>query len=303
MSKKAENTLVVNRLPRERMSTEGARYRIDLESLLTRSDMVWDGPDGPPADWRAGAPIGNGDFGAMIYGYPDSMTLVLGKSDVWDRCNDDKSYFPGRDFSEFRETLFRPTEEAFHKMVEEHGASYDMHGAHLTTCGRLRLHIDEVSRVVACTLRTHLKDGLASLSWGECGPDPSKAATFVSREFDVLCISVERPGQDGREDPTPWELSRPRLADNPLPELTVADDACFLTQKFNSGGGYVIAVAALEGQCAMEACIGRLVGALTPDAAGKCSMVLTIVSSWDSPDPLAEAKRRLFPHLSVRDDV
>jgi len=276
------------------MSTEGARYRIDLESLLTRSDMVWGDPDGPPADWRAGSPIGNGDFGAMVYGYPDSMGLVLGKSDVWDRRNDEQSYFPGKTFSEFREAVLDPEEKAYEKIQEDHTASYDPQGAHLTTCGRLRLHLDEVSRVISCTLRTHLKDGLASLSWGpNRGPDPCRAASFVSRQFDVLCISVDRIPEDGRQDPVPWELSRPRLDDNPLPELTVADDACFLTQRFVVGGCYVIAIAALEGQCVAEESVGRLVGALTGDEAGKCSLILTIVSSWDNPDPLAEAKRRL----------
>jgi hypothetical protein len=28
-------------------------------------------------------PIGNGDFGAAVHGYPDNLTFHIGKNDLW----------------------------------------------------------------------------------------------------------------------------------------------------------------------------------------------------------------------------
>jgi len=290
---------VLKQLPRERMAPDRTRFRIDLAALLDRHDMVWGKPAGPPADWRAGAPIGNGDFGAMVCGYPDAMSFVLGKTDVWNRRNDDRSQFVGRTFSEFRQTFFDDDEDAFNRMLEEANTSYCREAAHLTTCGRLRLHLDEAgqsdksSHGAACTLRTHLREGQASLSWGSGQDAQAKAVTFVSHRFDVLCVTIERDDRWVEPREFDWELSRARLPGNPLPEMESADDGCFLTQRFTAGGGYTIGVAAIEGSCAADVCRGRLIGTLTPDEAGACSMILTIVSSWDAPDTGAEARRRL----------
>ncbi|MBI4474700.1 MAG: glycoside hydrolase N-terminal domain-containing protein, partial [Acidobacteria bacterium] len=261
-----------------------------------RHDMIWGEPHGPPADWRAGAPIGNGDFGAMIYGYPDSMSFVLGKTDVWNRCNDDQSRFPGPSYAEFRKTFFDGDQARFQRIQDESKASFPSQEPHLTTCGRLRLHLDETSDVSRGTLRTHLKDGLVSLSWApECfGSLPGcKATGLISREFDVMGVMIERPRGDGRQEPIRWELSRGRLRDNPPPACQTEENACFLTQGFTAGGFYTIGMMALYGRWIAEGCLGSLAGVLTPNAEGDCSLLLTIVSSTDASDTVAEARRRL----------
>ena len=72
---------------------EVSRFRVNLAELLDRHDMRW--REGPPADWKRGAPIGNGDFGAVMHGFPDALGFVIGKTDVWDRINDGRSWFVG----------------------------------------------------------------------------------------------------------------------------------------------------------------------------------------------------------------
>jgi hypothetical protein len=74
---------ILSQLPQQRMSPDGARFHLDIAALLKRHDMVW--PGGPPAHWTLGAPIGNGDIGAVVYGHPDSLSFALGKTDVWEQ--------------------------------------------------------------------------------------------------------------------------------------------------------------------------------------------------------------------------
>lgn len=42
------------------------RYEFDPLKRLRKYAMVWGSPYGPPAEWRAGAPLGNGNFGHWI---------------------------------------------------------------------------------------------------------------------------------------------------------------------------------------------------------------------------------------------
>ncbi len=291
-AKPEPSSLDPDRLPREKQSGEQARYKIDLPTLLDRHDMIWGDPHGPPADWRAGAPIGNGDFGAMIYGYPDAMSFVLGKSDVWNRRNDDRSEFIGETFSEYSQTFFDNDEAGFEKLRNDAKPSYRKDSPHLTTCGRFVLHLEEAAIIASCTLRAHLREGSATLRWREPNTK-TEARVLVSRRFEVLSVDIQRQGEAPAAQAIEWELSRARLPENPGVETRVDNGVCYLTQRFAAGGGYTMAATALSGECVAEAREGRLWGRFIPDAEGSLSVLLTIVSSGDAPDPEAEALGRL----------
>jgi hypothetical protein len=286
------SSLHSKRLPREQLPAEHTRYTLDLPTLLDRHDMIWGDPQGPPADWRAGAPIGNGDFGAMIYGYPDAMGFVLGKSDVWNRRNDDRSEFIGETFSAYRQTFFDDDEAGFETLRDDAKPSYRKDSPHLTTCGRFVLHLEEAAIIASCTLRTHLREGLAALSWREPNSE-TKVRALISRRFEVLTVDVKRQGDARVDEAIPWELSRAKLPENPAVEAIVDNGVCYLTQRFAAGGGYTVAVTALTGGCAAEVRDGRLWGKFMPDPEGALAVMLTIVSSEDAPDTEAEALRRL----------
>ena len=291
-AKPEPSSLDPDRLPREKQSGEQARYKIDLPTLLDRHDMIWGDPHGPPADWRAGAPIGNGDFGAMIYGYPDAMGFVLGKSDVWNRRNDDRSEFVGERFSEYRQTFFDDDEAGFEKLRNNAKPSYRKDSPHLTTCGRFVLHLEEAAIIASCTLRAHLRQGRSTLRWREPTSE-TEVRVLVSRRFEVLSVDIQRQGEAPAAQAIEWELSRALLPENPAVEARVDHGVCYLTHRFAVGGGYTVAVTALSGECAAEAREGRLWGRFIPDADGALSVILTIVSSGDAPDTEAEALLRL----------
>ena len=288
-------SLAIENLPREAMSLDHARFKIDLPELLDRHDMIWGEPEGPPADWRAGAPIGNGDFGAMVYGYPEAIGFVLGKSDVWNRQNDDRSQYIGKTFDAYRQTFFDDDEAEFERLREKTKTGYCEQLPHLTTCGRFVVHVDEGAMIANCTLRTHLQQGLASLNW-HSPQTKVQLRTLVSREFEVLYIEITCQSQLA-DDRTPnevnWEMFRPRLPDNPAPQATNRGDICLLTQRFAAGGRYSIAMTALDGACTPIALDSRVVGNLSPDGRGNGGLILTIVSSEDADDTEAEACRRL----------
>lgn len=277
---------LIRQLPRERMVSDQARFRIDLDTLLDRHDMVWGKPDGPPADWKAGAPIGNGDFGAMIYGYPETLSFVLGKNGLWNRQNDSSSFFPGDTFDELRQAFLESDEAAFKSNIEKSQEDYSSALPHLTTSGTLRLHLDEGERIRSSTLRVALQEGRAHLSWNK-----ETVSTLVSRRYDVMLIDIARGG--GSRSRIAWELSRPPLEGNPPPELSLVQGACFLTQKFAAGGEYTIGLAALTGSLIAEDIHGRLVGYVEPAQDGECSILLTIASTDDAEDTGAECRRRL----------
>ena len=215
-AEKVPASLASGRLPRQSLSARRTRFSIDLAQLLDRHDMVWGAPQGPPADWRAGAPVGNGDFGAMIYGYPDAMGFVLGKSDVWNRQNDEGSQFIGKTFDAYRRTFFDDDEQGFERLRREARASYCDELPHLTTCGRLILHLDEGGVIASCTLRASLRSGGASLTWSGPGTR-AEVRALVSRRFQVLYVEFTRDGENPDAEKVHWELGRPLLPRNPAP--------------------------------------------------------------------------------------
>ena len=291
-TEKTPASLAEERLPRQSLSAQRSRFSIDLAQLLDRHDMVWGDDQGPAADWRAGAPVGNGDFGAMIYGYPDAMGFVLGKSDVWNRQNDDDSQFIGETFDPYRQTYFDNDEQGFERLRREAGASYCAALPHLTTCGRLILHLDEGGIIASCTLRASLRLGGAALTWSGAGVR-AEVNALVSRRFQVLYIEFTRDGADLTAEKIYWDLGRPRLPRNPAPEASAEEGVCLLTQHFAAGGAYSVGVAALAGKCSAGAHEGRLSGVWAPGARDSGSLVLTVVSSEDAADTEVEARRRL----------
>ena len=291
-AEKVPASLASGRLPRQSLSARRTRFSIDLAQLLDRHDMVWGAPQGPPADWRAGAPVGNGDFGAMIYGYPDAMGFVLGKSDVWNRQNDEGSQFIGETFDAYRRTFFDDDEQGFERLRREARASYCDELPHLTTCGRLILHLDEGGVIASCTLRASLRSGGASLTWSGPGTR-AEVRALVSRRFQVLYVEFTRDGENPDAEKVHWELGRPLLPRNPAPAASAEDGVCLLTQHFAAGGSYSVGVAALAGHCSAAAHEGRLAGVWAPGDRGVGALILTVVSSDDAADTELEARRRL----------
>ncbi len=279
--------LIIGQLPNEKLEDRNTRFNIDLSRLLDRHDMQWGESDGPPADWRSGAPIGNGDFGAMVSGYPNCVHLMLGKNDVWDLVDEEKQKLPGKNFAELRRTYFEKDEEAFKRICEEKGAWGPKIKAHATTCGSLLLHLQDGGRMASASMQVSLREAAAAIS-----SSSATLSALASHEDQVILIEASRTDKD-IAGPVDWELRRPHLPDSPEPEVQIKKNVALLTQTFGSGSSYTIALAAMTGSMTAVTAAGRLVGCFETTSDGTFSLIMTIVSSTDDDDPVNLCMHRI----------
>ena len=287
----AETTLHADETVLPELAT---RFRIDLPDLLDRHDMDW--PEGPPADWKRGAPLGNGDFGAVVYGFPDALSFVIGKTDVWDRRNDERSWFVGQDFAELRQTYENQDRHAWNRLVHEAAAARPRELPHQTTCGTLRLGIDTGVSAKACAMKVSLREGIAELTW-----TTRKVRMLVSRAFAVLAVEINRGCEDlGECDPTrnlyaperpltelPWEFLRGVGDGNPPMRWDRVGDAFLGTQSFAAGGGFVVGLRIVPVTTTSHAAFtGRIVGQTSNVTAQRLTVLLTVVSFGSLADQL-----------------
>ena len=242
-------------LPKETMSPDLARFKVDLDALLTPHDMTWGGE--LPGHWYDGAPLGNGDMGVIVYGYPEDLHIVLGKTDAWDRRNDefDVGHLPGKDYNTFRQTYFDDDGEAHQRMIADAAKARRQKTLglpHLTSCGRLQLHFDGGIRITGTRMRVSLKDGLMTLTYLD-----RTIQVLVSREYDVSMVDIDRgkPETDPSDpvlanrygsrapfEELPWEFWRPALEGNDQAKCTSDGLFHFATQRFRAGGHYTVGI-------------------------------------------------------------
>jgi len=311
-----ETVIPREKLPRQVMSTDNARFKVDLDKLLEPHDMTW--KDNMPSYFYDGAPLGNGDIGAIIYGYPDNLHIVLSKTDVWDRRNDvlDVTHFPGENYDQFRQTYFDNDEDGYVKLTN--AAATARRGKtvalpHMTTCGQIQLCIDGGIRKRNVQMNVSLKEGLMNLIYNN-----KKIQAVVSREYDVLLVDIDRGkpktipggpltfnqyGTNPRLEQLPWELRRSPLEGNDNAECVSDGRFHFVTQRFRADGHYTIGVTFTNFDKEDSAILPtRIVGQLSEIQQRRCQMYATIVSSEDTQDTIAECKRRLQRAVSAGAD-
>ena len=281
------------------------RFATDIQKRISRYDMVWGEPSGPPASWREGAPIGNGDFGAMVSGYPDNLSFVLGKTDIWDRSVR-KSFFPGSSFAEIRRIYQEQDRKAFEKLGLVDGLPPCQHA---TTAGMFRLHLQEGSLVFVPEMRVSLWDGTARLSYRTMGREnssPRYGATVVdiiaSRQYRVLAVRV-RPTDEHPNCPAKlekdelgritWELSRAKHPPHPSAKTERQTDIARLTQKLLPDDSYVVGVLGAGGKTKIFPEGNRITEEVIPDGTEEAVIYIAIVSNKDARNPKAEVTRRL----------
>lgn len=245
--------------------------------------------------------MGNGDFGAVISGAPRDLCFTLGKSDVWDRRNDDRSHYPGTTFADVRQAFLDKDAEAYDRLLREMAARKPVDMPHLTTCGTLRLHLDEGLNPERLDMRVRLEDGTAVLTYND-----RRIEAAVSREFDVLVITIDRgegfPNADPHYDcydkrlpftQLPWGFSRPPLDENPAPEIVADQGRYYLTQRFRAGGGYTVGLAFAGFGVSEHAVLpNRIAGCLELPLGRHVQVYLTIASLADAPDPRVLCRER-----------
>jgi len=297
------------------------KFNLDIEKRLENYKMRWSNP-GPPAVWKEGAPIGNGNFGAMIYGAPENISFAIGKTDLWDRQSE-RSNFKGKNFKEVRDAYLNGDRDKFNELCEE---SEIEHRDHAITAGMFRLHLQDNDSIASPELSVSIYDGLARLeynpigiktnihTWGKTYVD-----TFVSKNYDVMAIKIEptdfilgyKDDPNIRRNYSPekcelgkvsFELSKDVHLPNPLAEPVFEDNIIYLKQELGRGDYYVIAVGFSVKSNAYIAGT-RIVGDFSSYNTDPVYGYLTVVSNKDSDNPFETAKNRIETALNTGYDT
>ena len=171
----------------------------DLAALLARHNPRWGTLPGPQGYWSAGAPLGNGDFGAMAYGPPENLTLALGKNDLWWRPTT-ASHFPPGSYADLLRLYQTQDQAAWDRLLPKDPAWADNFApSSLIGGGHLRLHLAEAGQVRAWRQELCLRTATCRWQWEAPGLDrmwsPKEDFTleaFLSAPHEVLVLRLRR---------------------------------------------------------------------------------------------------------------
>lgn len=290
------------------------RFEDDTLKRLEKYAMVWGEPYGPPSDWRAGAPVGNGNFGAIQYGYPDNISFALSKTDIWNRFPETPSTFKGPSFEHLRNVFLKQDKQEFDRLC---ALPEPEQKSHATTAGMFRLHAHDGDCCRATTMTCNMADGVNTLSFFPAGITQTahswgmtEMKSLISRQYQVLAVEVKPSANDPSykfdpdirrnypPEPAPlgtvtWELSRPESELLPHAQVKQTGGNIILKQEFFCGDYYLIAMRFAGAKCEVNLCDSRVAGSCRIPGTESLEVFLTIVSSSECSDPEAVALERL----------
>jgi alpha-L-fucosidase 2 len=283
---------------RQVMPDEAVKFDRKFPDHVARHNVLWTGPSGPPSFWAQGAPLGNGDFGALVYGPPENLSFVLGKTDLWVRRTP-KSFFPEGHFADLIKIYRDRDIEAFKRLNTVKGKRpYLFEGSHLTGAGLLRLHLAEPAGLQHFRQELCLADAtcrhrfcVPCQGYGYPGTPDFEIESFVSAEAETLVIRARRSSLPMGS--FSLRLGRERHPDLPSCIVGAEDGAAWLTQELVKGDRYAIAmrIDGVNAACAT----GRRSVLVESDEADvrEFTIYVACASSNDAADPLALARRRV----------
>jgi len=119
------NTGVLPSPPDQTMDDSYMRVKMDLPKRIQSNAIV---RDKTSDDWRFALDIGDGDFGAAVWGYPDKMQFDIGKNSITINDYDVKESFPRMSFGECRKHLAAGDAAAVWKSLRDAQSTYKGHG-------------------------------------------------------------------------------------------------------------------------------------------------------------------------------
>lgn len=282
----------------EVMPASAAPGPFDLTAHLAQHNPRWAAAEGPISYWTNGVPLGNGDFGALIYGPPENLTLLLGKNDLWLR-NNDHSYFPGASYADMLKIYRTGDRAAFEKLLPKDPDWTDQfRPSTAINGGFFRLSLAESASTNKFEQELHLQDATWRASFEAFGLDNMWAVSpdfemdaFASAADEVLVLRVRRHRLPLRS--LTWRLNREKH--QLLPEATVGSEGslAWLEQELLKGDRYTIAVLQ-TGPAPQLTCARRSVmGECSTDTEHEVTFYLAAASHRDSSDPRALACDRV----------
>jgi len=280
------------------MPANAAPGPIDLPARLAAHNPRWAPADGPIAYWSAGVPIGNGDFGALIYGPPEHLTLLLGKNDLWIR-NNDRSFLPCQRYADLLAMYRAGDRAAFDALLPKDPNWAD--GFRPSTAingGFFRLSLAEGSATNKLQQELHMHDATWRASFEASGldnmwavPPDFEMAAFASAPDEVIVLRIRRHRLPLRS--LTWRLNREKH--QLLPEATVGveDQLAWLEQAMLKGDRYAIAVLQAGPAPHLTRTRRSVMGETSTDTEHEVVFYLAAATHRDGADPRALACRRV----------
>lgn len=187
----AQNTPngLLTRIPNEAMSDKYLRFKV---APVKRAERHSFHRNQTVPDWRQAMPIGNGDFGAAVHGYPDNLTFHIGKTDIWWDNKDSGRAFPPFDFAECRKRL----EAADTKSVNEalRGQKNRMKSRPVETAAA-RFTLQFLRSEIFYKVSEHLDLAAATAQtrfcFGKYKNSPCSVESFVSHPAEVMVVRFD----------------------------------------------------------------------------------------------------------------
>lgn len=282
--------------------------------------------DGSSVDFRSGMPIGNGDFGAMIHGYPDNYTFHIAKNDVWwDDFDSDPPCYVDYGIEGVRKKALAGDNDLKLDIFE---ASSRRNNQPLQTeAARLTLHLCSGAVFAKVHETLDIASGIATQKF-KCGDSNGiiqgsdfTISSCVSHVNDVMQVYCAPSAQAGRFGNIRIELTRdPMEVSSNMGTLTAEKIAqledeidkyytpeCFVdgeyfgfNMRLRSGSDpetapdvhYTVLIKTNSKKLRLGV-YGSSVFAEGRPEPGELRLRLTVVSTYDADDTVAEAKRRL----------
>jgi alpha-L-fucosidase 2 len=281
----------------EMMPEAYAPEPLDLQAHLARQNPQWAGEKGYVAYWGEGAPLGNGDFGAMVYGSPENLSLVLGKNDLWLRTTD-RSYFPGKNFEDILGIFRRQDQKAYDQLQPSDPNWWDRYRpSTLVQGGFLRFHLAEAAAIKQMSQDLHLHEGIWTAAFEAQGFDNvwSVSPDFTLESFcsavdEVLVFRVSRHQRPIRS--FTWRLGRESHELMPAPITDTQGALSWFEQDLVTGDRYAVALLQ-EGLPVETTLAGRSVIGECAGAGSEAVWYVAMATTRDASDPLDLAVERV----------
>lgn len=282
---------------REVMPDAYAPIMENTPARLARLNPHWTGQQGYVSNWGDGAPLGNGDFGALIYGGPENLSFVLGKNDLWLRTTE-RSYFPGQSFDEILGIYRRQDRNGYDRLQPADPGWWDQYRAStLIGGGWLRFHLAEAAAIKGMSQELQLHEGVWTASFEAQGLDNMWAVppdfsldAFCSAVDEVLVFRIRRMARPLRS--FTWRLGREEHQLLPPPATDTQGALSWLEQELARGDRYAIALLQ-DGAPVETTATGRSVIGECAGVESEIVWYVAAATTRDAADPLDLASERV----------
>ena len=311
-----EDKGVLGRIPDEIMPDNYMRRRIDVMEQVRGYSFE---RKGSVFDWRNAMPIGNGDIGAVVHGYPDNLTWRISKNDVWwnNIPPEHNEVYPPINLQEIRRRIREgdsSVRDSIHKEIQDSIRKHRYSGISTgrpgrTSCARFTLQLCRSANFYGpLKEKLDLERALAKSTFRAAEHTGSRMSgrveSFISRTDDVLVIRATY--NDDYWGVVRFELSRDPMEPHKKAPLVTADEIDSLYQpkpsiqnglawfdmELRGEDAYTVALAA-DAPGVDTKVLGHDIFARGRTDKGVITFYISVVSNNDATDHAEEAMRRV----------